>query len=112
MLTKEQLQTALTNQFQVGAVLSHIFEVRDDHGNIRMGAYDAVERWYAEVSNFQVPRNEKGQYVDYCDADEHIPGLFRFFCPVDLSITDIELFMDDQRGDAEQELARQKALSV
>jgi hypothetical protein len=82
MLTEQQLRDALTAQLPQGAEIDGFFKVDDAHGRIRMGATTKASMngddlgWYAEVSNFRVDR-------DYCDPEEGVEGLYRFFCEVE-----------------------------
>lgn len=59
------------------------FVAENDKGQIRIGAYDRETGWYVEVSNFQELPSTAG--VDYCDADEEIEGLFRFYMEAEAS---------------------------
>lgn len=106
MLTEAQLKDALVNQLPMGAEIDRFFKVIDEKGRIRMGAYTSTsmnnddQGWYAEVSNFQLDRG------DYCDPCEHTKGLYRFFCEVDPSETDIDAYMSGSAQDAQQTLDR------
>lgn len=110
MLDETQLRAALARLLPPESRSFRSFMVGDGQGRLRIGTLCTDAGWYAEVSNFQAPR--QGARADYCTAWAEQAGVWRFCCEVDLFYSDIVQTMAMSQQAAEAALATVRTLDA